>query len=54
MRIFLTVLSVSFLLAACAPQERIYDITEIDEPPILVGDSLIIEAPAPVDPEDHY
>lgn len=41
------------LLAACASQERIYDVWEIDEPPEMVGDSIVIEAPAPPDPHEH-
>jgi hypothetical protein len=35
------------LLVACAAGERIYDASEVDEPPALVGDSLIIVAPPP-------
>jgi len=46
MRLLPIVLLLPLLLFACAPQDRIYDASEIDEPPTLVGDSLIIEAPA--------
>jgi hypothetical protein len=36
-------------LGACAP--RVYDATEIDQPPILVGDSLEVTAPRPAPPD---
>jgi hypothetical protein len=40
------------LLAGCAPQDRIYDASEIDEPPTLVGDSIEVVAPRPPPPDD--
>jgi hypothetical protein len=46
MRYLPLILFCLLLLAACAPQERIYEVWEVDEPPAMVGDSLIIEAPA--------
>lgn len=32
------------LLAACSSSQRIYDVTEVDQPPDLLGDSLVVEA----------
>lgn len=48
MRYFLTLLAGLALLAACAPQDRIYDVTEIDQPPEMLGDSIEVVAPRPV------
>jgi hypothetical protein len=39
----------AFALGACAP--HVYDATEIDQPPILVGDSLEVTAPRPAPPD---
>jgi hypothetical protein len=40
------------LLAGCKSQERIYEVWEVDEPPAMAGDSLVIEAPA-LPPQDR-
>lgn len=53
MRSLLLILFSLLLLAACAPQERIYEAWEVDEPPVMVGDSLVIEAPAPLPPPER-
>jgi hypothetical protein len=40
------------LLAGCAPRDRIYDASELDHPPVLIGDSLEVVAPRPTAPAD--
>lgn len=49
MRVAFFVFFLMGLLVACAGQDRIYEMHELDEPPVLVGDSLVFEAIAPRD-----
>lgn len=51
MRLLLLLLALA-LLAGCAPQDRIYDASELDHPPVLIGDSLEVVAPRPTVPVD--
>lgn len=49
MRAALLAFALMGLLVACAGQDRIYEMHELDEPPVLLGDSLVFEADAPTD-----